>query len=1315
MTAGSPAAGPAAADRDRREIFLSYVAEDRDWAEGFLLPGLRQASVRVGIESEFRLGRPLSEQFAEAVERSERVVLVISPAFLADDSALRLRLLAQHYGLEHSTWPVLPILLHPVDKLPLSLAMLTTLDATHEADWEVCLARLLADLHREVAAEVAPPGCPYPGMVPYTSEQSRQFHGRAAEIEEVVERVRLHPVLAVVGPSGCGKSSLLQAGVVPRLAAGGARIITVRPGDRPHDTLLTALASAERPGPEEATVLVVDQLEELFTHAAPGAGGQVIDFCRKLRSLCESGRVRCLLAIRADFYPQLMTSPLWATVRDHRLEVLPLTGDRLREAIAAPAAEVGVHIEAALVQTIVHDAGGQPGSLPLIQETLVLLWGRLRRRYLPISAYDALVLPSSSYGEPPRTGLQVALARRADAAMAALATDEERLLARRVFLRLVQLMDGRGDVRRQQRRRDLESPDSSAETFDRVLQHLIDARLVTCSTDERTSDPGEALIDLAHEAIITGWPALRGWIADLRAAERTRRHLEDAAASWVRLGRGAGGLMDDVELGQARAWLDGPDADELGASRDLLDLVTASDAALATARARKARLDRLFRLLTVALAALLAAVVVVAVVAVQQRNEARDGRVLARSGELALAAAALLPEQVDRALLLSQEGLRLRSTPRTVGGALAALAANPRVLRVLHAPVPQYAVAVVGERQAAVTGGLDGVVRSWNLDGGAPGELGRLGGEIRSIAVRPDGGAVVATSSTGEIGQWTLPGGEPVPFLSGPQAGPEHVGSVRTAAYSPDGTLLATGGQDGQVILRDARTGQGQRLLTGYADWVNTVAFTPDGATLLAGGGRTGGDPDDRRILAWDVATGALRAELLGHTGAVRALAVGPDGALLASAGEEGAVRIWSLASGQLVHELPGHEERAFDVAFSPDGDRLASASRDHTVRLWDPATGQAVGDPLRGHGDYVRGLGFLANDQMLSVGGTRLFLWDTGNAGRSRLATSLPEQSAPSRAVAVDRSGERVATGEDSGRIVLRTADGIPTGIELDAVDPVSSLAFGPGSMLVSATYSGRVRVWDAADGRARTDELGLGEGSVVVEVSPDGRYVVTGGDGGLVRAWDPVLREVSTLGRHDNWVRDLVFRPSDGALISAGADGRARLWPDFPAPESLTLTERTSRMETAAVSPDGETVAIGNAEGEVVLWDLAETDARRADRPALAGHEGTVTGIAYLEPAGRLATADETGTLRLWEADVRLDPLGELGRLDRVGGVVALPSGAAVFSAGDGGVIRWTLDLGEWRDLACAVAGRELSDAEADRYGLSRPPQTCAGTPGG
>jgi WD40 repeat protein len=154
---------------------------------------------------------------------------------------------------------------------------------------------------------------------------------------------------------------------------------------------------------------------------------------------------------------------------------------------------------------------------------------------------------------------------------------------------------------------------------------------------------------------------------------------------------------------------------------------------------------------------------------------------------------------------------------------------------------------------------------------------------------------------------------------------------------------------------------------------------------------------------------------------------------------------------------------------------------------------------------------------------------------------------------------------------------------------------------------------------------------------------------------------------------------------------------------------------METAAVSPDGETVAIGNAEGEVVLWDLAETDARRADRPALAGHEGTVTGIAYLEPAGRLATADETGTLRLWEADVRLDPLGELGRLDRVGGVVALPSGAAVFSAGDGGVIRWTLDLGEWRDLACAVAGRELSDAEADRYGLSRPPQTCAGTPGG
>jgi WD40 repeat protein len=1293
----------------RWDLFVSYVDDDRDWVDGFLLPGLQAAGVRYRDESQFVLGQPMDEQFAAAVERSDRVLLVISPAFLADGSAQRLRLLAQQYGQERSTWPVVPLLLHPVEKLPLSLGMLARLDATDERDWEECLERLLADLRRPLPTADEVPDCPYPGMAPYTRDRAAAFHGRDAEVQEIHQRLRTHPLLLVVGPSGSGKSSLLHAGVEPGLPARSYRVVSMRPGPRPLDELAAALAVGDDTD-RLTTVLLIDQLEELFTVAArPGAGasGQVEGFCAEVLRLRDTGRVQVLLAVRADFYPQLMTSPLWDAVRDHRLEVLPLSGDRLLEAIALPAAQVNVHIESALLHAIVRDAAGQPGSLPLIQETLVLLWGHLRRRYLPLSAYDALVLPTSAYGEPPRTGLQVALALRADAAMAELHEGEERLVARRIFLRLVQLMDGRGDVRRRQRRRELAGLDSPPEVFDRVLQHLIDARLITCTTDERTSDSDEAFIDLAHEAIITGWPALRRWIAELRTAEDARRRLEAEAEEWVERGRGTDGLLGDVELPRAEAWLASPDAAELGRSARLVALVAASRSAIDASLARKSRVNRLFRVLTAALTVLLVAVAVVAVIAVQQRNEAQNGRELARSGELSLAAQRLLPNGLDTALLLSQEALAVRDTPLAREGLLAASSTNPRVVRMLHAPVDQPTAAVSPDGRSAVTGGIDGVVRVWDLDDGRPGRpLGTMDGEVRAVTVSADGAVVAATSKSGQVSQWDLATGEPVTWTD---PGRGHSGDVRAVAYSQDGSLLATGGADGLVLLRQPATGQERHVLTGHRDWVDAVAFSPDGSLLVTAGGRTEHRSVDSRILVWDTGTGALVRELPGHTDAVRALSVSRDG-LLASAGAEGLVKVWSLPEGALLHELVGHQERVFSVAFSPDGKRLASAGRDHTVRLWDPVAGAPVGPPMPGHFDSVRDVAFAGNDRLLSVGdGTRLFVWDVADGPRNRLGRVLPDQSETSRAMAVDARGELLATGDDSGRVVLRGArDGTPIGTEVDAGGPVSGIALGPDSMLVTATFTGEVRVWDDATDPGQPARRVLDEQSVAVAVSPDGRHVVTGGSGHIIRVWDAALQRVDELPAHDNWVRELRFRESDGALVSVGYDGRAFLWEDVPGGEPVRLTERSSAMDSLDVSPDGRTMATGNADGKVVLWDLGEREARERNRPAGGGHTGRVTAVAFDRTGERLVTADEMGTLRLWDVGPGLEFRGVLGALDSVEAVVATGDDALV-SSGPSGPVGWTLDTGEWARRACALAGRNLDDAEARRYGFDRAPTTC------
>jgi len=290
-----------------------------------------------------------------------------------------------------------------------------------------------------------------------------------------------------------------------------------------------------------------------------------------------------VLTVRADFYPELMTCLLWKTIQKHRQEVVPLDEAGLREAIVKPADSVEVFVETALVERLIADAAGEPGILPFVQETLVLLWERLERRFLPLAAYEALVLPRKAYnweGDKPLTGLQVAMANRADTMLAHL---EDQAIARRLFLRLIQFGEGRLDTRRQQSVAALRSADDDVEQFDATLECLVAHRLLTRSAIESDAD---SQVDIAHEALINGWQQLQQWLKERRQTELTRRQLETKVVHWDGLNR-AGGLLDVLELAEAENWLDSPDAKELGYSEGLLTLVRESRAAIEAAEREK--------------------------------------------------------------------------------------------------------------------------------------------------------------------------------------------------------------------------------------------------------------------------------------------------------------------------------------------------------------------------------------------------------------------------------------------------------------------------------------------------------------------------------------------------------------------------------------------------------------------------------------------------------------------------------------------------------------------------------------------------------
>ena len=280
--------------------------------------------------------------------------------------------------------------------------------------------------------------------------------------------------------------------------------------------------------------------------------------------------------------------------------------------------------------------------------------------------------------------------------------------------------------------------------------------------------------------------------------------------------------------------------------------------------------------------------------------------------------------------------------------------------------------------------------------------------------------------------------------------------AVNGVAFSPDGRLLASSGDDKTVRLWDPATGKRRRTLTGHTGRIWGVAFSPDGQTLASVG-------VDETVRLWDPATGEHRRTLTGHTGTVYGVAFSPDGRLLASAGADKTVRLWDPATGEHRRTLTGHTGTVWGVAFSPDGQTLASAGGgDKTVRLWDPATGEHR-RTLTGHTGNVWGVAFSPDGQTLASAGVdeTVRLWDP-------------------------------ATGEHRRTLTGHTG-------------PVWGVAFSPdGRLLASSGGDETVRLWDPATGEHRRTLTGHTGTVWGVAFSPDGQTLASGSEDKTVRLWD-------------------------------------------------------------------------------------------------------------------------------------------------------------------------------------------------------------------
>jgi WD40 repeat protein len=187
-----------------------------------------------------------------------------------------------------------------------------------------------------------------------------------------------------------------------------------------------------------------------------------------------------------------------------------------------------------------------------------------------------------------------------------------------------------------------------------------------------------------------------------------------------------------------------------------------------------------------------------------------------------------------------------------------------------------------------------------------------------------------------------------------------HSGVVLALASSPDGSLLASAGDDKVVVIWDSNTGGVIHRLPGHTDLVTSLAFNRDGTRLASCG-------IDKTVKVWDTTAGKLLNTFAGHLTFVQDVAFHPDGTRLASAGDDNVVIVWELATDRQLLRLR-HPGTVNGVAFSPDGERLASACEDGTVKIWEATTGlEAL--TLRGHTKAATSVAFSPNGQQLASG----------------------------------------------------------------------------------------------------------------------------------------------------------------------------------------------------------------------------------------------------------------------------------------------------------------------------------------------------------
>jgi WD40 repeat protein len=951
---------------------------------------------------------------------------------------------------------------------------------------------------------------PFPGLRPYSFNESHLFFGREGQSEEVLKHLASKRFVAVIGASGSGKSSLMFCGLVPVLYGGfissaGSRwkIITTRPGNNPVGNLAQSIQSASEHSKEEVPVqeglvsaqlrrssrglaeaigqqrknnesflIIVDQFEELFRYKKSGKDDLTFNEAESyVKLLVEAVKqsevpIYMVLTMRSDFIGDCSQfQELTALINESNYLIPRMSRNDMKKAVTGPVAVGGASIDPLLVQTLLNEIGDNPDQLPILQHALMRTWeywmnqGNISRP-LSMADYEAI-------GK-----MEKALSEHANEAYDEL-DEEGKRICESMFKTLTEKGSDNRGIRHPTRIEVIaEISKSEPAQVIRVIEKFRSTGRSFLSPSHEVPLSNSSVIDLSHESLMRIWNRLKAWVEEESNAVQMYTRLSEAASMYQ---AGKTGLWRPPDLQLATNWREKQNPTLTWARRynpafeRAMVFLETSEKNFKKEEENKLRLQkrqlrrtRLFAIVlgTAAIISLGLTVYsqMLRVEAIKQKTEADQQRAKADSN----ATIATQQRQIAEDALVQAELNRIKAENKTME------ADSQRRLAVSSAQLAiQRQLEANEQRKLAEKNAFEANTQ-------------------KIIATNKSEEAfkrrMLSISQSMAVKSLQIDNDKNLKGLVSYQAylfndryqGPSHQPDIYQGLYA-------------SLKLMN---NPGYNVLKGHEDAVKAVVFVPHTNIAYSTGA-------DGKILRWDMADTTRGNQLIIQNQSLNeALAISPDGKWLACATKGLGLQMFNLSTpgvpAQTIN-LNGGEVRS--LAFSPDNQFLYSTGSDNMVDQLDLKSMSVTRTVFAA--TRINKLEITPDGKILAAG-TRdgeFIFWYTDQDFTKKVI--YQEKDNAIFCIAASNNGKWIATRDLQGNIKVWSVDsGKLLGTLRGHTTRVQDLAFDPtDNILGSVSTDGSVRLWDMNDFSNPPMVLKDNGGYVVaIAFSPDGRLVVTG-----------------------------------------------------------------------------------------------------------------------------------------------------------------------------------------------------------------------------